>query len=520
MESPNQRISQARANRIPLFFFLGFCTVVVGLGAYASYQRSASNTQKHGNERSFTPDMEYGYTMSKKLSEVQDVTPVTLTINPDDHNNDSADFWQQYLAYLQQYDTPAEPEPPAPVEPAPPEPTPREPCPEDVPVTNVDAPLSPEEQLQLQLRQQRANALLQALRSSATVGGSNSANTALAQKTNYSHGNAGNHSNTAYGTDGNAAYANNSNGTGISNGTGNSSYNTALSPQQQQALQQGQQQLRYPAATQDLDNSGMGGAGGYGGNGYGNGVAGERGGAGAGIGNGAYASYGGGNPNAMQGLSAYQSLANNDTLLNTRMETVLSPFLLRQGALLPCVLMTGINSDLPGLVQAQVTQDVFDSPLGQHLLIPRGSKVIGQYASAPLMGQKRLMLAFNRVIFPDGKAMNLGAMPGGSPDGYAGFDAEVNTHFWQLMGNAILLGGVSAGIAISVDDGTRDENGNLTLNGALTQGLGQSLGRVLTNVIERNMTTSPTLNVQPGFVFNVTLTKDIYFPSAYHAYSY
>ena len=83
-----------------------------------------------------------------------------------------------------------------------------------------------------------------------------------------------------------------------------------------------------------------------------------------------------------------------------------------------------------------------------------------------------------------------------------------------------MLGGVTAGISISVDDDVRDDDGNLTLNGALSQGLGQSMGRVLTNVIERNMNISPTLNVHPGFLFNVTLTKDIYFPSAYQVYAY
>lgn len=486
MESPNQRISQARSNRIPLLLFLGFCTVVVGLGAYASYQRSDQAPQKRNSERSFSPDMEYGHAMSKKLSELEDnarFTPILKHEVEQENTQDQDNFWQQYLAYLQQYDDSTAPELLS--ESVAPEPTPRpsEPYPADDSTISVDTTPTLEEQLQIQLRQQRATALLQALRSNTTVSGANSANSTL-QKSSYANAQSAPHTapttTTAIGT-----------GAGASAGA-------ALSPQQQLALQQGQQALQYPttpdSATASSASSPQGVSSGN--------------------------NHGSTNPNAMHGLSAYQSLANSDTLLHTQMETVLSPFLLRQGVLLPCVLMTGINSDLPGLVQAQVTEDVFDSPLGQHVLIPRGTKVIGQYASAPLMGQKRLMLAFNRLIFPDGKALNLGAMVGTSPDGYAGFDAQVDTHFWQLMGNAILLGGVSAGIAISVDDGARDSDGNLTLNGALTQGLGQSLGRVLTNVIERNMTTSPTLSVQPGFVFNVTLTKDIYFPSAYHAYHY
>lgn len=218
--------------------------------------------------------------------------------------------------------------------------------------------------------------------------------------------------------------------------------------------------------------------------------------------------------NSTQTLQAYQGLNQQHRPLQTALEPVLSPFLLRQGAVLPCVLLTGINSDLPGMIQAQVAQDVFDSPQGEHLLIPKGSKIIGQYAASPKLGQQRLMLAFNRIIFPDGTAMGLGAMPGSGLDGYAGFDAEVDNHFWQLMSNAILLGGITAGISISVDE-PRDDNGDLTLNGALSQGLGQSMGRVLTQVIERNMAISPTLKVQPGLEFNVTLTQDIYFDHPY-----
>lgn len=224
-----------------------------------------------------------------------------------------------------------------------------------------------------------------------------------------------------------------------------------------------------------------------------------------------------GNINSHQTLSAYQNLVNNDTTMMGQMEEVLSPYLVRQGAVIPCTLLTGINSDLPGLVQAQVNEDVYDSPEGRHLLIPKGSKVIGQYASSPMMGQERLMMAFNRIIFPDGKAMSLGAMPGSSLDGYSGFNADVDNHFMKLLGNAVLLGGVTAGISLSVDD-KRDENGDLTINGALSQSLGQSLGRVLTNVIERNLNTSPTLKVQPGFAFNVTLVKDIYFNGPYRHY--
>ena len=163
---------------------------------------------------------------------------------------------------------------------------------------------------------------------------------------------------------------------------------------------------------------------------------------------------------------------------------------------------------------------IFDTPYGRHVLIPKGSKIIGQYASAPLMGQERVMLGFNRVIFPDGKALSLGSMPGASLDGFAGFSAEVDNHMWRLFSNAVLLGGVTAGVSLAVDNDAYDEEGRLTLNGALSQGMGQSLGRVITTVIERNLSVSPTLTVAPGFLFNVTLTQDIYFDGPYRGYDY
>lgn len=228
----------------------------------------------------------------------------------------------------------------------------------------------------------------------------------------------------------------------------------------------------------------------------------------------------GGSTGSPKTLAAYERLKGGATLLKEKVESVLSPYLLRQGVLIPCVLLSGVNSDLPGQVQAQVTSDVFDTPYGRHVLIPKGSKIIGQYASAPLMGQERVMLGFNRVIFPDGKALSLGSMPGASLDGFAGFSAEVDNHMWRLFSNAVLLGGVTAGVSLAVDNDAYNEEGRLTLNGALSQGMGQSLGRVITTVIERNLSVSPTLTVAPGFLFNVTLTQDIYFDGPYRGYDY
>ncbi len=213
-------------------------------------------------------------------------------------------------------------------------------------------------------------------------------------------------------------------------------------------------------------------------------------------------------------MAAYDSLRFKGTQYDTsidRQSVGPAGLTLMQGAVVPCVLLTGVNSDIPGMVQAQVSADVYDSATGRHVLIPKGSKLLGQYASGPMRGQERLMFGFNRLIFPNGRSMQLGAMPASARDGYAGLGANVNNRFFEILGNAILLGGVTAGIALSVDDNSRDEDGNLTVNGALSQGLGQSVGRVITQLIERNMNVSPTLTIKPGYEFNVTLSQDVSF---------
>ena len=487
MEQRNQRLSGARSSRVPLLFCWIFCVVVVSLGAYATFIRGQeSTTAEKRAEREHAPDLALGESMSKRLSQVDsaDIAGRGLARHGDANGDNS--FWGDYTQYLALTDPTqleglpeamtAELQIPAKSAPELPQANSR-PAVVTAPAAKQEAPAEPSltEQLQMQLQQRRAEALLQALSSSSSRHnqGSNSARETLLgpQGQSNTQGHAGQLTSAAVTTP-----------------------RSTLTPLQQRYLAQGQQKLGGSAMGKDSTGSAGGAI--NGGNLQGTGISSE------------------------QTLSAYAGLINNDTLLQTAVETVLSPFLLRQGTLIPCVLLTGINSDLPGLVQAQVVSDVYDTPRGNHVLIPQGSKIIGQYASAPMMGQERLMLGFNRVIFPDGKAMNLGAMPGSSTDGYAGFKAEVDNHFWRLMGNSILLGGITAGIAISVDDDQRDDNGNLTVNGALSQGLGQSIGRVLTNVIERNMAISPTLTVEPGFNFNVTLTKDIYFPSQYQDFVY
>ena len=200
-------------------------------------------------------------------------------------------------------------------------------------------------------------------------------------------------------------------------------------------------------------------------------------------------------------LNDYNYLQNDKFKLKHKVEKVTNPFVIKQGSVIPAVLLTGINSDLPGQVSAQVTNDVLDSPFGNSILIPKGSKLIGQYGSGPGFGHSRILMGFNRVIFPDGKSLNLEAMPGTGSDG------------------SVFLGGITTAVTLSTD-ATYDVDGKITPQAALSQSMGEILGRTMSQVIERNLSISPTLTVKPGFRFNVAVTKDIEFSGEYTAYDY
>lgn len=216
-------------------------------------------------------------------------------------------------------------------------------------------------------------------------------------------------------------------------------------------------------------------------------------------------------------LDSYSKLKQSSYRYDSEVEGVDTPFLLRQGTIIPSILLSSVNSDLPGQILAQVTDDVLDSPLGNHILIPRGSKLVGQYGSSPDYGQERLMMGFNRIIFPDGKAMDIGAMPGTGTDGFAGADAHVNNHLLRLFTSSVLLAGVGT-TTILTSQNSYNSDGDIKANSAFAQSLSESLGQTATKIIERNLNVSPTLEVKAGYSFNVTLIKDLRFKGPYKAF--
>jgi len=147
-------------------------------------------------------------------------------------------------------------------------------------------------------------------------------------------------------------------------------------------------------------------------------------------------------------------------------------------------MVTGINSDLPGNIIAQVSQNVWDTATGRQLLIPQCSKLFGVYDSRVVYGQERVLVAWNRLVFPDGSAFTLGAMPGADMSGFAGYTDEVNNHYLRIFGSAVLMSLISGGMAYTMDtlSGNTNNTGmNSTptmqqeMGSALTAQLGQAL---------------------------------------------
>ncbi len=226
-------------------------------------------------------------------------------------------------------------------------------------------------------------------------------------------------------------------------------------------------------------------------------------------------------PRRKNDLAQFASSSEGDRwLLDSRVEAPRTPFTLRAGFVIPAVLISGVNSDLPGQIIGQVSQDVYDTATGRHRVIPQGTRLVGAYSSEVAYGQRRVLVAWQRLVFPDGRAMDIGAMPGTDSAGYAGMEDRVNNHYLRIFGQAVLLSGVIAGVELSQKDRNNGLGVDVSAGSALSQALGQSLGQALTQLFQKNLNIAPTLEVRPGFRFNVMVVKDLDFDRPYVPMTY
>ena len=225
-------------------------------------------------------------------------------------------------------------------------------------------------------------------------------------------------------------------------------------------------------------------------------------------------------PAADKDKEAFFSRAGKDdawTLPDTR--TPGQRFEMKSGTVLPAVMVTGINSDLPGQIIAQVSQNVFDTATGKYLLVPQGAKLFGVYDSRVVYGQERVLVAWNRLLFPDGSSVSLGAMPGADMSGYAGYNDKVDNHYLRIFGSAVLMSLITGGMSYSMDSlssGNSDSD-KPSLQDEMGSALVAQMGQTTLTLLQKNLNIKPTLEIRPGYQFNLVVTKDVVFERPYKA---
>ncbi len=191
------------------------------------------------------------------------------------------------------------------------------------------------------------------------------------------------------------------------------------------------------------------------------------------------------------------------TVSSDRLTPNASPYVIQAGTVIPAALITGIESDLPGQITAQVTENVYDSPTGQYLLIPQGARLIGEYNSEVAYAQTRVQLIWIRLIMPDGHSIVLNKQPGADTQGYSGLQDSVNNH-WGALFEAALL---STFLSVGAEAGTSNQENNLIQ--AIRSGASDSINQAGQQVVERELNIQPTLTIRPGFPVRVIVNRDL-----------
>jgi type IV secretion system protein VirB10 len=189
-----------------------------------------------------------------------------------------------------------------------------------------------------------------------------------------------------------------------------------------------------------------------------------------------------------------------------RLSRPASPFVIQAGTIIPAALITGIRSDLPGQITAQVTETVYDSPTGRAKLVPQGARLIGIYDSQVAFGQSRVLLVWTRLIMPNGRSIVLERQQGADAGGYSGLEDEIDNHWAELFKAAMLstILGVGAELGSGADTGN-----NTNIIQALRLSAANSLNQTGQQVVRRNLNIQPTLTIRPGFALRVMVNRDL-----------
>ena len=201
-------------------------------------------------------------------------------------------------------------------------------------------------------------------------------------------------------------------------------------------------------------------------------------------------------------LAFLNASVDRSTVSPDRVAAPASSYVLQAGAVIAAALITGIRSDLPGQITAQVTENIYDSPTGRSLLIPQGTRIVGQYDNNVGFGQNRVLLVWNRLIFANGHSIVLERQPGADAEGYAGLQDGVDYHWWDLAKAAGLSTLLNVGAELAINDDQR-------LLRAVRDGAQDTINDAGQQIVRRQLNIAPTLTIRPGFPVRVIVTRDL-----------
>lgn len=190
-----------------------------------------------------------------------------------------------------------------------------------------------------------------------------------------------------------------------------------------------------------------------------------------------------------------------------------SPLEVKTGTVIPATMLGGLNSDLPGMILAQVSQNVYDTATGGYLLIPQGSRLVGIYDNYIAYGQNRALVVWNRIVYPDGSTLELEGMPGTDQGGYAGLEDQVDNHYFRVFGSAILMSVITGMYDYSQDSGHHGDE--QTAGDTLASAVAREMAQTSQMMLRKNLDIQPTIKIRPGYKLNVMVKRDIIFPAVW-----
>lgn len=213
--------------------------------------------------------------------------------------------------------------------------------------------------------------------------------------------------------------------------------------------------------------------------------------------------------------SEVYSKTENKAYSSSKLIPAKSPYELKATSIIPCVMISGLNSEKPGDIAAMVSENVYDTRYGRYLLIPMGTKIYGTYSNNVSYGDNRIAVAWQRLSYPNADSFDLQGLPGSDLAGFSGFSDQVDNHYWQLFGTSFVMGVITAGMQYSQNSTNPTTQagaynyGNPTIGQTMAGSLGQQLGQTGLQVTQKVLNVAPTIIIRQGMQFNIMIAADL-----------